>query len=154
MRLPASVLGTLRVGLSATALMAGCDAEAPEQAQPVMQTVSASPAVAEVEPEPSPALGAQVEAKIVEATREAERSRTEMTLASARPEVERDPTAFVPFSEEPSEAAPIRPRIRPRVRPRPVRRPAPKTEPARVRPWGTAPTTKWDGDSCPACGRG
>jgi len=34
MRLPASVLGTLRVGLGATALLGGCDASEPEVLEP------------------------------------------------------------------------------------------------------------------------
>ena len=142
MRLPASVLGTLRVGLGATALMAGCDSPQARELEPALPTV---PAPAEAEDTPlglAAEVTALVERAAVEATPVAEE-----VFAAARPvarELEEELTAFVPFSEDPADAAPIRPRIRPRVRPLP----RPRTEP------GPAPQPTWSDGGCPACGRG
>lgn|GEM_PF-2537773 len=152
MRLPASVLGTLRLGLGATALVAaGCDGAAPV-------TVEAPPAeVVEPAEEPAepPTLAAEVTALVEQAAAEAapETRRAVREVVAAAETVPEDLTAFVPFSEEPQNAAPIRPRIRPRVSPRPrVRpRPAPVAEPG----WSPPPRpSQWERDPCPACGRG
>ena len=153
MRLPASVLGSLRVGLGATALIAGgCDAE---EAAPVQEVVAQAARVEAVVTEPG--LAAEVTSIVEDAAAEVAEPAaavSEELVAVAEPvavELSEEVTAFVPFSEEPENAEPIRPRIRPRVRPRPRRHV--ETKPAKEWPWGSS-SPKWNGDSCPACGRG
>lgn len=164
MRLPASLLSTLRVGLGATALVAGCDAPELQSApEPEPATVVSAPARVEAEPEAAPVdgLAAEVSSLVERASAEARprvRRSAEEIVAAASPvlrEVAEDPTAFVPFSEEPANAAPIRPRPRVRPKPRPRTRPRPRTEPQQVRGWNPPPAKRgWSSDPCPACGRG
>lgn len=152
MRLPASVLGSLRVGLGATALLAGgCDT--PEAEAPSSEVVTQAAELEAVVSESG--LAAEVTSIVEDAAAEVSRPAvavTEELVAVAEPvavEISEEVTAFVPFSENPENAAPIRPRIRPRVRP--VRRHV-ETKP--VKEWRTPSSPKWHGDSCPACGRG
>lgn len=153
MRLPASVLGSLRVGLGATALMAGgCDAQdaEPPIRQAAAQVVEAGSVAADE------SLAAEVTSIVETAAAEVTSPAvavSEQLIAAAEPvavELSEEVTAFVPFSEDPGDAEPIRPRIRPRVRPGPRRV---ETKPTKASVW-TSPPPKWDGDSCPACGRG
>lgn len=159
MRLPASVLGVLQLGVMTAIALPGCDVineaqsapaaeEAPAEAPaPVENTPVAASRVTEPAPreeiaDASPGgLGREVTSAI-------ERARIAAPIQRA-PLVE-DPTVIVPFSEDPSRVEPIRARektpkpiARPRVRPRPA--------PVAVAPVITVPKN-WD--SCPACGRG
>lgn len=63
MRLPASVLGKLRVGLGATALLGGCDASEPEVLEPGFSLT--------VEAESAPGLGEEVAMLVDRAAEEA-----------------------------------------------------------------------------------
>jgi hypothetical protein len=152
MRLPASVLGLLKLGVATAIALPGCDLVAEAQSTPtvaeapVAETQVAEPApreaekivVAEASPE---GLGREVTSAL-------ERARIAAPIERA-PLVE-DPTVVVPFSEDPSRVEPIRARdktpkpiARPRVRSRPIAAP--------IAPVIAVPKN-WD--SCPACGRG
>ncbi|MGH1348963.1 MAG: hypothetical protein ACRBN8_45945 [Nannocystales bacterium] len=157
MRLPASVLGPLRLGLGATALLAGgCDAQETRTLEPA----TAAEPVRVVPADDAPQVAAEVVAVLERAaaqapapTRQAVREVAAITSPLVA-EVSEDLTAFVPFSEQPGDAKPIRPRIRTRVpaRPRVASRPVEV-----ARPWSppeVTSTPKWDGGNCPACGRG
>lgn len=157
MRLPTSVLGSLRLGLGATALLAGgCDAQ---EARTLEPATASAPADVEGASDAPPAIAAEVVAVLEQAAARAPRPAGRVAreiVAAASPvatELSEDLTAFVPFAEEPGDAQPIRPRIRTRVRPRP------RTEPRHAEVSGqwtppAHPTPKWDGGNCPACGRG
>lgn len=158
MRLPASVLGSLRLGLGATALLAGgCDAEQPRELEPVSALAPAVEESAYDAPEVAAEVVAVLERAAAQAPRPARRAARELVAVTApvAQELSEDLTAFVPFAEEPGNARPIRPRIRTRVRPLP--RTEPRSEPRAVEVgsrWSTPPSPKWDGGGCPACGRG
>ncbi len=152
MRLPVSVLGSLRVSLGATALLAGgCDTS--EAEAPIEEVVAQAAELEAIAGEPGLAaeVTSLVEGAAVEVSKPA-LAVTEELVAVAEPvavELSKEVTAFVPFSEDPENAAPIRPRIRPRARP--ARR---HVETTQVDEWRTSPRPKWDGGGCPACGRG
>jgi len=159
MRLPASVLGSLRLGLGATALLAGgCDAQEARTLEPATATAPADVAdSASDAPEVAAQVVAVLERAAAQAPRPARRAAQEIVAAAApvASEVSEDLTAFVPFAEQPADAQPIRPRIRTRTRPRPRTEPRPVEVGSR---WSTpvspTPSPKWDGGNCPACGRG
>jgi hypothetical protein len=158
MRLPASVLGVLKLGVVTAIALPGCDVIAEAQSAPSGEEASVE-AAAPVENTPvvetrTPERDAIVVAEASpgglgrEVTSALERARIAAPIERA-PLVE-DPTVIVPFSEDPSRVEPIRARektpkpiARPRVRPRPA--------PVAVAPVIVVPKN-WD--SCPACGRG
>ena len=158
MRLPASVLGSLRLGLGATALLAGgCDAEPLHALEPVTASAPAPEGSADDAPEVAAEVVAVLERAAARAPRQARRTAEEIVAVTApvAAELSEDLTAFVPFAEEPGNAQPIRPRIRTRVRPLPRTTPRPEPRPVEVGSrWSTPPSPKWDGGGCPACGRG
>ncbi|MEM6294260.1 MAG: hypothetical protein AAGA54_23485 [Myxococcota bacterium] len=148
MRLPASVLGSLRLGLGATALIAaGCDAAAAPEAPPHAAPAEQAPVTPALIPDAVADLTLADE--VVELVEEAVAD----TGASPVVVLAREVTAHVPFSDDPSLAEPIRPRPEPRSRPRIRTRPEapPKARP-QATPW--EPPTRAEGWSCPACGRG
>ncbi len=158
MRLPASVLGSLRLGLGATALLAGgCDAQEARTLEPATTSVPAPALEALDAPQVVADVVAVRERSAVQAPRRSRRAAQEILAVTtpAAAELSEDPTAFVPFAEQPGDAQPIRPRIRTRARPRPRTQPRPVEVGSR---WHTRPSTtegrKWEGDNCPACGRG
>ncbi len=155
MRLPASVLSSLRLGLGATALLAGgCDEPEVDALRPGLARVEAQASA------PEPTLAVEVAGLIDEAVRDASEARPSRDervvfaspVAIAAPAEVDAPTAFVPFSADPRAAEPIRPRIRVQSRPKPA---APRPVSSSWRPSPQVePTPTWDGDQCPACGRG
>ncbi len=156
MRLPASVLGSLRLGLGATALLAGgCDVQEARTLEVAAITVPELPEDASDAPEVAAQVIAVLERAAAQAPRPARRVVEELAAEAApvAAELSEDLTAFVPFAQEPGDAQPIRPRIRTRVQPR--TEPAPRPRRVETAPgWSTPATPKWDGGGCPACGRG
>lgn len=152
MRLPAKVLSTLRLGVGATALLLpACDAAEPApfvEAQTALQSVPLQLSAQALDAARTPAgLGRDVVAAVEEARPaprpEFRRGPVFAERVSERSDDPVDPTVVVPFSEDPSSLAPIRPReATPAARPR-LRRRIARAKPVEPPKW-----------HCGPCGRG